>query len=196
MVLSLIGLLALLATNILFTAYYRQQIVVKDQVFVKWIHFFPKTQTWLPILILLVNFKFSKMFYSGFYGLESTMARFGRHAQFFYLQRLTAYFSFVFCYCFIFVADIIILTRVKWGYQLSMLAIETLILQLVVVVLTIVEFRKGADALLNSQGEGFAMIKNKAPVRVMGFQDEDDHYDEGVPDIDEDTLIRSKIKTE
>ena len=30
----------------------------------------------------------------------------------------------------------------------------------------------------------------------MGFQDADDHYDEGVPDIDEDTLIRSKIKTE
>ena len=101
MVLSLIGFCSLLAANILFTAYYRQQILVKDQVFVKWIHFFPKTQTWLPLLILLVNFKFSKMFYSGFYGLESTMARFGRYNSFFYLQRLTAYFSFVFCYGFI-----------------------------------------------------------------------------------------------
>ena len=136
------------------------------------------------------------MLYSGFYGLESTMARFGRHNQFFWIQRLTAYFSFVFCYGFIYIADIIILSRVEWGYQLSILAIETLILQTIIIILIVIEFRKGADALLNNKGEQFAMIKNKAPVRVMGFQDEDDHYDEGVPDIDEDTLIRSKIKTE
>ena len=170
MALCLIGFLSLIATNILFTAYYRQQTLVKDQVFVKWIHFFPKTQTWLPLLALLVNFKFSKMLYSGFYGLESTMARFGRHKQFFFLQRLTAYFSFVFCYGFIYIADIVILARVDWGYQLSILAIESLILQTLIIILIILEFRKGADALLNSQGEQFAMIKNKAaPVRVMAF---------------------------
>ena len=93
------------------------------------------------------------MFYSGFYGLESTMARFGRPGQFFYLQRLTAYFSFVFCYGFIFIADIVILMNVDWGYQLVILAIETMILQLIVVILTILEFRKGADGLLSSQGE-------------------------------------------
>ena len=40
------------------------------------------------------------------------------------------------------------------------------------------------------------MIKpNKGQVRVMGVMDDDD-YEEGIPDIDEDTLIRSKIKTE
>ena len=89
------------------------------------------------------------------------------------------------------------MARVDWGYQLSILAIESLILQTLIIILIVLEFRKGADALLNSQGEQFAMIKNKAaPVRVMAFQDDDDHYDEGVPDIDEDTLIRSKIKTE
>lgn len=79
MIFAGIGFLGLIATNILFLAYFRQQITVKDQVFVKWLHFFPKTKTWLPILILLCNFKFGKMFYSGFFGLDSTMARFGRH---------------------------------------------------------------------------------------------------------------------
>jgi hypothetical protein len=80
------------------------------------------------MICLLVNFKFGKLFYSGFYGLESTMARYGRHAQFFYIVRLTAYFSFVFCYGFIFIADVLIITRVDWGYQLLVLAIETIIL--------------------------------------------------------------------
>jgi hypothetical protein len=42
--------------------------------------------------------------------------------------RLTAYFSFVFCYGFIFIADVLIITRVDWGYQLLVLAIETIIL--------------------------------------------------------------------
>ncbi len=40
------------------------------------------------------------------------------------------------------------------------------------------------------------MIKpNQGQARVMGGLDEDD-YHEGIPDIDENTLIRSKIKTE
>ena len=42
------------------------------------------------------------------------------------------------------------------------------------------------------------MIKpNKTgQVRVMGGMDEEDDYEEGIPEVDEDTLIRSKIKTE
>ena len=41
------------------------------------------------------------------------------------------------------------------------------------------------------------MIKpnHKGQVKVMGVEEEDD-YQEGIPDVDEDTLIRSKIKTE
>lgn len=70
----LIGLLGLLATNILFTSYFKSRIIVNDKVFSKWLHFFPKTAFWLPFVCLTLNFKFGKMFYSGFYGLESTMA--------------------------------------------------------------------------------------------------------------------------
>ena len=42
------------------------------------------------------------------------------------------------------------------------------------------------------------MIKpnNKGQVKVMGGMDDEDDYEEGIPDVDEDTLIRSKIKTE
>ena len=57
LILVLIGLFGLVAANILFVGYLKQQILLKDQVFVKWLHFFPKTSTWVPILSLLVNFK-------------------------------------------------------------------------------------------------------------------------------------------
>ena len=71
-------------------------------------------------------------------------------------------------------------------------------LQIVIIILTVLEFRKGADSLLKDQDEQFSMIKpnNKGQVKVMGGMDEEDDYEEGIPDVDEDTLIRSKIKTE
>ena len=56
------------------------------------------------------------MFYSGFYGLESTQAKFYDHKKFFYLLRLSAYFSFIFVYGFIFLADALILTYIEWGF--------------------------------------------------------------------------------
>ena len=39
------------------------------------------------------------------------------------------------------------------------------------------------------------MIKNKGQLRVMSGLDEDD-YEEGIPDMDEQTLIRSKVSYE
>jgi hypothetical protein len=107
-VFALLGLIFFLASNIMLTIAYKKKIQGGDVVFQKWIHFFPKTDAWLPWLTLLLNFKCIKMLYSGFFGLESTMARFGNHGDFFYWMRLTTYFSFVFQYGFIFIADIII----------------------------------------------------------------------------------------
>lgn len=73
----LIGLIGLFASNIFFVVYYRSKVCANDQQFVKWLHFFPTTRFWMPLLCLLVNFKAARMLYSGFYGLENTMARFG-----------------------------------------------------------------------------------------------------------------------
>ena len=70
------------------------------------------------------------------------------------MLRLSAYFSFVFCYGFIFLADAMILAKIDSAYQLFVLAIETIILQVLLILLTILEFRKGAKALLfNSSSE-------------------------------------------
>ena len=197
MILVCIGIAGLVGANVLFAAQYRQTIL-KDRKFVKWLHFFPKTSYWVPLASVLVNFKCGKFLYSGFFGLESTQAKWYDYKRFYYLLRLTAYFSWVFCYGFIVIADVLILARVDWGYQLVILAIETLVLGGIIVLLTVLEFAKGADRLLKDSDETFTMIKpNQGQVKVMaGFEDPEDDYEEGIPDVDEDTLIRSKIKTE
>ena len=95
-------------------------------------------------------------------------------------------------------ADVLIFMRSEWGYQLYIFAIESAVLQTIVIILTIWEFAKGADGLLKDSDEQFSMIKpNKGQIKVMGGMDDmEDDYEEGIPEIDEDTLIRSKIKTE
>jgi uncharacterized membrane protein YagU involved in acid resistance len=61
---------------------------------------------------------------------------------------MCTYFSFIFAYGFIFVADLLIFAKVKWGYQLLVLGIETFILQILVIVLTWLESRKPPEELL------------------------------------------------
>ena len=65
------------------------------------------------------------------------------------------------------------------------------------IILTILEYRKSSQLLLNTYGEGYGMIdrQGKGQIKVMSGLDEDD-YEEGIPDMDEQTLIRSKIKYE
>jgi hypothetical protein len=146
---SLVGTLMLIVSNVVFTIYYKRAVYDKDQVFSKWLFFFPKTKKFIPLVALCINFKFSKILYSGFYGLESSMAKFGKPLEFYRILRLCSNFSFIFAYGFIFLADVIILVKIPWGYQLLVLAIETIILQLFIIILTYLESKKPPAELLS-----------------------------------------------
>jgi hypothetical protein len=128
MLVSLAGLIGLFVSNIIWVVWYRSQILSVDEEFNKWLVFFPNLKRALPICCLLINFKLCKMLYSGFYGLENTMAKFGKPADYYRIMRTATYFSWIFCYVPIYIADIIIFSKIKWGYTLLVLGIETFIL--------------------------------------------------------------------
>lgn len=128
MIVSIAGLIGLIVSNIIWVVWYRSQILSVDEEFKKWLFFFPNTQRALPIGCLLVNFKLCKMLYSGFYGLETTMAKFGDQQTFYRVMRTSTYFSWIFCYIPIYIADILIFIKIKWGYTLLVLGIETAVL--------------------------------------------------------------------
>jgi len=113
--LSAVGLVALAISNVAFTFYYQRDIYGKDFVFSKWLFFFPKTKLFIPVFSCFLNFKCSKILYSGFYGMESSMAKFGAPLEYYRIVRMVSYFSFIFCYGFIFIADLLIFAKVKWG---------------------------------------------------------------------------------
>lgn len=69
--------------------------------------------------------------------------------NFFRPLRMITYFSFVFVYIPIIAADVIIFMQVEWGYQLLILAIESLILAILIFGLTIAEFRHPERLLMS-----------------------------------------------
>jgi hypothetical protein len=146
-------MITLLFSNIIFVCWYKTQVVANDNTFVKWLHFFPNTKKFLPLFCLLINFKCCKMLYSGFYGLESTMAKFGKSKSFYRVMRTPTYFQWIFCYLPIYVVDVIIFLKIEWGYQLLILGIETFVLQTLIIIMTWIEFSKGSQKLLEPQGE-------------------------------------------
>lgn len=153
------GMIGLFISNAIWVCWYRQQVLNFDDDHKKWLFFFPRTKTGLPTCCLLINFKICKMFYSGFYGLESTMAKFGTPQTFYRIMRTATFFSWIFCYVPIFIADALILIKIKWGYQLLILAIETAVLQTFSILLTLIEFRQGFKKLLSPVGDHYATFK-------------------------------------
>ena len=98
-------------------------------------------------------------------------------------MRMITYFSFVFVYLPILGASVVIFMQVKWGYQLLILGIEAFLLAILIIVLTLLEF-KNPERLLMSGDEQYIRIKPKIGDNTMV---------RGMVDIDESTLIRSKM---
>jgi len=103
--------------------------------------------------------------------------------NFFRPMRMITYFSFVFVYLPILGASVVIFMQVKWGYQLLILGIEAFLLAILIIVLTLLEF-KNPERLLMSGDEQYIRIKPKIGDNTMV---------RGMVDIDESTLIRSKM---
>jgi hypothetical protein len=111
---SAVGLATMIASNVIFFLYYRKDVLAKDEKFAAWIKYFPRMQKFAPVICLLLNFKCFKMFYGGFFGLETFQATFtpGRGQNAVYrTMRMVQFFSYVFSYTFIYIADIIIFVR-------------------------------------------------------------------------------------
>jgi len=48
--------------------------------------------------------------------MESSLAKFGQPLEYYRIIRMSSYFSFIFAYGFIFIADLVIFSKIKWGY--------------------------------------------------------------------------------
>lgn len=127
------------------------------------------------------------------------MAKFGKNMVYYRVMKMCTYFSWVFAYGAIYIADVIIIFKIKWGQQLLILGYETAILQTILILLTWYELKTPASELLGSGKGQYTAFKTKSgrELRVKSaFDGDDSDYEEGVPDVNEDTLIRTREEHE
>ena len=98
---------------------------------------------------------------------------------------MVSYFSFIFVYAPIIIADIFIFANVKWGYQLLVLGIESFILAIFLTVIMILELRNPHDMFMSGD-EQYSRIKPK------GYDGDTMLVMSGIQ-MDESTLIRGKV---
>jgi len=186
--LALLAVVMLAASNIAFVGYYKKY-TMDDKAYADWIRIFPKTKIALPIICSLVNFKVVRFVFSGFFGMDNCLATFDEPRSAVHkLLKMMTYFQWVFVYAPIFLADLLILAEVGWGHQLLVLAIETAVLQTVVLILTWREFKNPDQLYADGEGQYSSLKPRKnGQIAVMGAFEEDG--------MDETHLIRQDKRT-
>ena len=108
-----------------------------DKAYAGWIRLFPKTKFLMPLITGILNFKSIRFVFSGFYGMDNCLANFDHPMSSLHQHlKMLTYFHFVFVYAPIYLADLLIFSKIGWGHQVLVLAWETFILQTVMIVLT------------------------------------------------------------
>ena len=97
---------------------------------------------------------------------------------------MMTHFHFIFVYGPIFVADFIIIVSTRWGHQVLVLAIETALLQALLMYLTINEFKDPQYLYTDQSKYSKLRPKKQAQVAVMGLFEEHE--------LDEEQLIKEE----
>jgi len=139
--LAIIAIIMLVIANLAFGCLYKKSMMA-DPAYKDWVRIFPKTKFLIPVLCVFVNFKFVRFVFSGFFGMENCQAVFKDPIKNIHRPlKLVTYFKYVFVYIPIFIADILNMINLPWGHQLLVTAIETFVLQIVIIILTYFEWR-------------------------------------------------------
>ena len=181
--LASLAVIAHVGSNIAFTGWYKK-ITMADKGYAGWIRLFPKTKFLMPLITGVLNFKCVRFIFSGFYGMDNCLANFDEPMSSVHQHlKMLTYFNFVFVYAPIYLADLLIFSKIGWGHQVLVLAWETFILQTVMIALTQMEFKNPERLYMEGESEYTALRpKKNGQVAVMSAIE-----DEG---MDETNLIR------
>ena len=116
MLLAIIATVMLILSNVVF-GYLYKKFTINDKAYKEWIRINPKTRVIIPFLIFVLNFKFVRFVFSGFFGMDNCAAPFKEPKKNIHRNlKLVTYFKYIFVYIPIFIADILVLMEIEWGH--------------------------------------------------------------------------------
>ena len=111
----------------------------REPTFREWAADFKKTRRWIQALAAIFSFKITRLFYSRFFGLPNFMAPYDNLPLMRkYLKRLSV-FNMIATLGVLICIDAYGLATLLWGHQLYITMIETMLLAVVLIVLTLIE---------------------------------------------------------
>ena len=132
--LTLVGLMALVGTNIAMYVFFRR-CSGGDADYQRWAKTYSSTASVLPVVALLFNFRILKFLYSGLFSLDVFMVQYERPRKNLLIPlSFVTIFNFIGSYGPVLVANFVVFGTVQWGYQLLIVCIETTIISLAIVV--------------------------------------------------------------
>ncbi len=114
-------------------------ITKKDAASQNWREFYKKTKCFIQFFGIVFSFKFKRLFYSRFFGLDNFSANFSNLRRFLNFFAIITIFNILFCLLPIIIVDIYGLITLSWGTQLYITLIETLVLSLIMFFFSLLE---------------------------------------------------------
>lgn len=131
----------------------------RDSGFKHWSSQFKISKIFIQIIATIFSFKFAKMYYSRFFGFSHFNAQFDNIDKFHTPQDCMTFFNIIFTLFPIIFVDIIGFITLSWGNQLYITIIESLLLGLFIMILSIIEFRTAKMKPDNT--DGYQKLKGK-----------------------------------
>jgi hypothetical protein len=114
---------------------------LKDEAFQYWKSVFPHTYRAIIVISFLFSFKFVRMFYSRFFGLDYFCCGFTYHGTFLYPINVTSLVNIIVCMLPICVISIAGILAASWGTQFYITCIEAMLFLIAFIIITIIEFK-------------------------------------------------------
>ena len=157
---TIIALSLLILINVVFFIVYYAS-VVRDTAFKHWIDKYKKSTTTMAILSLIVNFKIFRYLYSKFFGATLFHAPFDRNTLFYRPFIIMNIIYLLLVLTPIIIVDIVTFYFIEWGYQLLIVAIESFVFSLVIIILSLIEFWKIRSRFFKDEEDSYLEINPK-----------------------------------
>ncbi|CAI2377119.1 unnamed protein product [Moneuplotes crassus] len=157
---TIIALVVLIAIDIVFYIIYSAS-VVKDNAYKHWKDKYRCATQTISVLSLLMNFKIFRCLYSKFYGVTTFNAPFERSTLFYRPLVVMTIIYLLFVLIPIIIVDIVTFYFVEWGYQLLIVAIESFVFSILMIILSFIEFFQIKRKVFKDDEEDYLSINPK-----------------------------------
>jgi hypothetical protein len=162
-----------------------------DNAFAHWCEYNPKVTKTITFIGTAFNFKAYRLFFSRLFGRDEFNASMENPMTFYAPFKLASVLNLIFVKLVVLVACLFGLYYIRWGYQLMVECLELLLIELLMLALSLVEYLQLKGVVFKQQ-HYFKIRKGFAETKVSALQDSDPEIIDPRSDIKRQKISRTQ----